>query len=78
MLLSFEVLEETDDVSVPCLFENHHLLHHLFRLGLFAKMGFVYTFDCYEKLGQLLLRQIHFAEGALAQNFSDAVKFNCG
>ena len=77
MLLSFEVFEETNNVSVSCLFKNHDLLHHLFRLGLFAEMGLIDAFDGYKELCQLLLGKIHFTKGALAQNFTDAIKFDC-
>lgn len=77
MLLSFEIFEETNDVSVSCLFKNHDLLHYLFRLGLFAEMGLIDAFDGYKELCQLLLGKIHFAKGSLAQNFTDAIKFDC-
>jgi hypothetical protein len=41
-------------------------------------MCFIYAFDSNQKLGQLLLRQIDFTEGTLAQNFSYPVKFDRG
>lgn len=77
MLLSFEIFEETNDVSVSCLFKYHDLLHHLFRLWLFAEMGLIDAFDGYKELRQLLLGKIHFTKGTFAQNFTDTIKFDC-
>jgi len=32
VFLSFEVLEKPDNVAVPCLLQDHDLLHDFFRL----------------------------------------------
>jgi len=39
-------------------------------------MSLVDTFDCDKKLGQLLLSQVHLAECAFAQDFTDSVEFD--
>ena len=74
VLLSLKVLKETYNVLMARLLEYDDFLKDLLTLGVFAKVLFIYAFDCYHLLSQIMQSQIYFTKGSFAKNLSNSVK----
>ncbi len=63
---------------MPCLSQDHNLLHHFLRLTGFTEMSLIYRLNSYHLLGQLVQRKVHLAKRTLTQDFSNFIEVYCG